>query len=1088
MGDAYANGRRYDEAHSWYQKAIQLDSNRSAAYISRGLAYVGEGANKYGAAQEAFRKAIEVAPEAYAGYWQLGLLCESRERWREAAYNFGRVADVQPEFRQYALAKVGRMQCKMGDLQSAEASMFEALQLDPTIDLGTLLDLTRDYEKAGNTAEALRVFRQIRKVKGDSDEASHHNRLGNFYYTKKEYDTAAQHYSNAVDTDQQTVVYYSNFVGALRQLRDWKRIRGFWDRTAADIRKDEGFCGSVSSAWNDEANEEYEKGDYGRAIELYAEAIALDPKDAVLRSNLAGAWEHNKSIGSSRLDFAISAMQEACRLAPDNQEHAHKLERLRTLQRLEPVFGKNVSERMPVVTPIAVEVARDMIPLIEGDGNALSADLKEHIEAMRSGILARFGVRIPGIRFRGNEADLPLRTYIIMINEIPLVSGSLSVERKFCLGSEEAFSRLDIKGDAGSDPASGREGIWIERKDWKKVESDKFEVWGVTQYLTRHLEAVVRRNISEFLGHQEIVNLLGSGSGSLLEEIRASSSMTTALTTVCKALLAEEVPIQPFQELCACFKDLYVNSVGLRDIVEHIRALSSFRERLPGNDGQHRVLKLSARFEEEIRRSLYTRDGRSVLAMEPERCQHMLTAVRNEVSGQCLALVTNDSVLRPFVRKLVELEFPNLPVLSQSELRPGNEFASASTIDLDSEPATGKLSFRTSLRADTTAVDSDKNRTGTTLALSDMRVEVVVSETFETQAQGADDEPMSEMLSMMQDGLFYELGIILPEVQVHNAPNLKSSEFRIRLNGEEQGPVSGLGPDEFLVNDTVDRLRLLGIEGRKENNPANGSECAIVRETQGQTETCTKTGLTVWGPRGYLVLRLSSEIRKSAARFQTDDATKFILDSLGEAFPDLVRAALQRYTLTQISGVLRELLAEDISIRDLRSILESLLFVDGTTNVDLRRFIVFCAYTDGLCPDPAARNTSDLTVAQLTDFVRASLKRYISHKYTRGGNTLVVYLMDPAIEQRIGEAGERVLTEAEEKELLAAIGGEVGSLPPTASLPVLLTSFEVRRALRRLVQREYPQLAVVSYQELSPDMNIQPIARISWSAPTRSAA
>ena len=334
---------------------------------------------------------------------------------------------------------------------------------------------------------------------------------------------------------------------------------------------------------------------------------------------------------------------------------------------------------------------------------------------------------------------------------------------------------------------------------------------------------------------------------------------------------------------------------------------------------------------------------------------------------------------------------------------------------------------------------------------------------------------------MMQDGLFYELGVIVPEIQLRIDHDLKAAEFRIRLNGVERPPTTGLRHNEFLVNDTVDRLTLLDIRAREAVNPANGSECAVVEDGQEQADSCKQAGLTTWGRQGYLVLKLSAEIREAAPQFQTNELTQFILDSLAEAFPDLVQAALGRYSLSQIARVLRELLDEEISIRDLRSILESLLSVDGTTDVDLNRFIVFLANTDCLCPASPTRRTSDLTAAELADFVRMNLKRYISHKYTRGGNTLVVYLLDPKIEKRIADVRAQPLTEDEHEKLRAATDKEVGSLPPTAASPVLLTTFEVRRALRKTIEREFPRLAVLSYQELSPDLNIQPIARISWN-------
>jgi type III secretion protein V len=62
---------------------------------------------------------------------------------------------------------------------------------------------------------------------------------------------------------------------------------------------------------------------------------------------------------------------------------------------------------------------------------------------------------------------------------------------------------------------------------------------------------------------------------------------------------------------------------------------------------------------------------------------------------------------------------------------------------------------------------------------------------------------------------------------------------------------------------------------------------------------------------------------------------------------------------------------------------------------------------------------------------------------------------------------------------LTVVRDEVGNLPPTAQNPVILTTQEVRLRLRKEVAHEFPHLNVLSYQELSPDMNIQPIARIS---------
>jgi len=542
-------------------------------------------------------------------------------------------------------------------------------------------------------------------------------------------------------------------------------------------------------------------------------------------------------------------------------------------------------------------------------------------------------------------------------------------------------------------------------------------------------------------------------------------------------LLAEEVSIQPFEGLCTVFKSCRDSHVGLRETVERIRAVAAIREQLPGNETGRSLLRLSPGFEAEIRRSLYEDNGHLILAMEPERCQRALTAVRNGVNGRSHALVVEDGVLRPFVRKLVELEFPNLPVLSRGEVRNDAGVALGNVIDLDSEPVVGTTGFGSGTRLDSDrATDSTTDLRGTLPVLTDIRIEVFVSGDFDAQPSAADEKSISEMFSLMQDGLFYELGLMYPDVQLTTDNKLPSRSFRFRLNGVEHAPVSGLGPDEFIVNDTADRLTLLRIQARDTVNPANGSQCAIIRG-QAQVGICRAAGLTTWDPWGFLVLHLSAELRRAAAEFQSEEGTQYSLDLLAESFPDLVRFALERYSLPKISLLLRDLLEEEISIRNLRSILGSLLSINGTTNVDLNRFIVFLANPDGLCPAPC-RKLSELTTSQLADFVRASLKRYVSHKYSVA-NTLVVYLVDPAIERRITAIDERPVTAAEHEKLRVAIEREVESRPAAAA-PVLLTTFDVRRMLRKIIQRDFPRLAVVSYQELLPDLNVQPIARISW--------
>jgi hypothetical protein len=104
--------------------------------------------------------------------------------------------------------------------------------------------------------------------------------------------------------------------------------------------------------------------------------------------------------------------------------------------------------------------------------------------------------------------------------------------------------------------------------------------------------------------------------------------------------------------------------------------------------------------------------------------------------------------------------------------------------------------------------------------------------------------------------------------------------------------------------------------------------------------------------------------------------------------------------------------------------LESLLSINGTTDVDFSRSIVFAPRTENLCLADSNRGLDDLSPADYSNFVRTTLKKYISHKFTKGGATLIVYLLDPEIERRIRNTGALPLTDDEKTWLMEAISTE----------------------------------------------------------------
>jgi type III secretion protein V len=314
-----------------------------------------------------------------------------------------------------------------------------------------------------------------------------------------------------------------------------------------------------------------------------------------------------------------------------------------------------------------------------------------------------------------------------------------------------------------------------------------------------------------------------------------------------------------------------------------------------------------------------------------------------------------------------------------------------------------------------------------------------------------------ELVPFMRDGLFVELGVRYPGVRARGNPGLPPGSYQIQIN--EVPVVTGQATlGHILVNDTVDRLRLMNIEGFEAVNPATRQPAAWVPEQS--KDMLEAAGLTTWDVPGYMILHLAAVLRRHAREFVGVQEAQTMLDQLEKAFPAIVKEVIPKVvTVLKLTDILGRLVEEEISIRDLRGILQAL----------------------------AEQGQLEADSVMLTEHVRSSQRRYVSHKYARGTGTLVVYLLDPQIEDAIRSsikrtsAGTHLALEPDiAQEIVQAVKNECGHLPPTAQRPVILTSMDIRRYVRKLLEYEFnPPFSVVSYQELSPELNIQPVARIS---------
>jgi flagellar biosynthesis component FlhA len=333
------------------------------------------------------------------------------------------------------------------------------------------------------------------------------------------------------------------------------------------------------------------------------------------------------------------------------------------------------------------------------------------------------------------------------------------------------------------------------------------------------------------------------------------------------------------------------------------------------------------------------------------------------------------------------------------------------------------------------------------------------------------DENGSDLLTFSHEGMFVELGVAFPPLRLVPDTELKSNSFTFMINHLPTLSVVGLEADECLVNDTSERLRLMEIKGREAVNPATQQPGAIVDVTK--KEVLGPAGLTMWDQADYCILCFAEALRRNCACFVHRRSVEIQLEQLGQAFPVLVEAARAKVSVEKITRVLRVLGSEQVSIRNLRLILER--FLDYQYRVsDLERYSIL---DDRLS---ISGYLEDWRTDDAVPFVRAGLKRQISNKYVRGTSTLAVYLVDSELEDLFNGANTDAAQDEERQEyIIMALANELNHLPPEAQAPPILTTIGTRADLRDAIQLTFPRISVLAYEELRPDLNIQPVARIS---------
>lgn len=301
-----------------------------------------------------------------------------------------------------------------------------------------------------------------------------------------------------------------------------------------------------------------------------------------------------------------------------------------------------------------------------------------------------------------------------------------------------------------------------------------------------------------------------------------------------------------------------------------------------------------------------------------------------------------------------------------------------------------------------------------------------------------------------------EMGMVIPAIRLKDSSQLNPNQYEIKLKGESVavGEVLldhylGLVPAEVPEND---------VDGIETVEPAFGMPAKWISDDK--KIKAEIAGYTLIDPTSVMVTHLSEVIRKHASELLSRQEVKRMVDNLKEHNESIVEDTVPAIvSLNELQRVLRNLLREGIPILDMETILETLADYAPTVK------------------------DHDM----LTEYVRQALRRTITHKFSIAGQLKVVSL-DSEIEDLIIksikkiEGGAYLALEPDViQKIVTSTTEQINQMKKLVQEPIIITSPVVRIYFKKLLDQFYPDITVLSFNDIDTSVQIQALGTITLS-------
>jgi flagellar biosynthesis protein FlhA len=301
-----------------------------------------------------------------------------------------------------------------------------------------------------------------------------------------------------------------------------------------------------------------------------------------------------------------------------------------------------------------------------------------------------------------------------------------------------------------------------------------------------------------------------------------------------------------------------------------------------------------------------------------------------------------------------------------------------------------------------------------------------------------------------------EMGMVVPTIAVRDNIELESNTYRFLLRNREVARGT-LQPNQFLAMNVMGSSA--SLSGTPTVEPVYGIEAVWILE--GEKRKAEINGFTVVDAPSVLVTHLADVLKEISHLILDREGTQKLIDMVKDKHPTLISELLPDLaSVGLIQRVLQNLLKEKIPVKNLPLTLESIAdYASLTKNPD-----------------------------ELAEQVRQKIGMYFIPEYESEQDTIQCLTLDPSLEntlisrikrtqQDVGLMMDPTITEA----LLNDMTPKINRMIESALTPIVITTVELRLALRRFFEPSFPRLVVLSYQEMPNRMQIRPFDVINIS-------